>query len=328
MPRTLNFSEATSLLRSTAQILEVGTSERQLRDLVVHGVLHRVRRGWFVRGDTWRDLWPEGRELLHVVAVHRDSRGVGSVFSHSSAAALWGLPLYRVPHHRVHTTVPGSQRSRSAPDVLRHEGALREDEIVERGGIRCTSLERTVLDVARTVSAEAGVACADAALRSVFTVGRAYDMDGAQRWRAEMSEVAARSRARGIRAARRVIAFADGRAQLPGESVSRLQLARLGFRDVDLQVVVPGPAGEEYRVDFGLHSVPALGEFDGEGKYTDPALRGGLSAEDVVLREKRREDWIRGVTRRPLVRWGYAHIGSPESLGQRLASFGVRPPRG
>lgn len=328
MRRTLTLAEAEALLLSTHRILDAGTSERRLRDRVARGELRRVRRGWFVSAGRWNDLWPEGRELLHTIAVHRDARGAGTVFSHTSAAALWGLPLYRVAHGRVQTTVPDPRQSRSVPDVLRHEGRLTDGEIVEIGGIRCTSLDRTVLDLARTLPPEAGVACADAALRSFSVVVHDYDEDRAARWREDMLGVASRSHARGIRIARRVIGFADGRAQLPGESVSRLQLARLGFREIDLQVLVPGPAGEQYRVDFGLDSVPAMAEFDGSGKYTESAMRGGRSAEEVVLEEKRREDWIRGVTNRPLVRWGSAHIGTPAQLGRRLAAFGVHPPRG
>lgn len=105
-----------------------------------------------------------------------------------------------------------------------------------------------------------------------------------------------------------------------------MQLHRLGFRRVTLQVPVRGPAGQEYRVDFGLEDVRALGEFDGEIKYTDATMRGGLTIQEVVLAEKRREDWIRGVTQRSLVRWEYPHIARPELLGRRLAEFGISPP--
>ncbi|MBD8219452.1 hypothetical protein IFU40_12495 [Microbacterium sp. CFBP 13617] len=138
--------------------------------------------------------------------------------------------------------------------------------------------------------------------------------------------VSARGR-RGVREAAWVIEFADGRAELPGESVSRLQLHRLGFRDIDLQVAVEGPRGSAYFVDIALRDVRTFWEFDGEVKYRDPSLRRGRSVEDVVLDEKRREDWIRGVTQWRLCRGGFADIASPEALAARLAAFGVRPPR-
>src|SRR5690606_28748954 len=160
------------------------------------------------------------------------------------------------------------------------------------------------------------VACADAALRSVAVSGNDQDERTAAQWRGSLAERAARSRARGVRQARRVIDFADGRAQLPGENVSRVQLKRLGFGPPDLQVRVVAPDGAEYRVDFGLDDVDAFGEFDGAGKYLDPALRGGRSIEQVVLDEKRREDVIRGVTGRRFVRWDDAHISTADALGR------------
>lgn len=109
--------------------------------------------------------------------------------------------------------------------------------------------------------------------------------------------------------------------------MSRLQLHRLGFRDLDLQVAVAGPRGSDYFVDIGLRQVRTFWEFDGEVKYRDVAMRQGRSIEDVVLDEKRREDWIRGVTQWRLCRGGFADIATPETLAARLSAFGVHPPR-
>ena len=82
------------------------------------------------------------------------------------------------------------------------------------------------------------------------------------------------------------------------------------------------------RVDIGIDEVGVLYECDGEVKYTDPALRQGRTAEEVVLDEKRREDWIRGVTNRRVLRGGSADAASPEALARRLRRFGVVLPAG
>ncbi len=214
----------------------------------------------------------------------------------------------------------------NSPDVHRHEGALRPEDVIVRHGMQCTSLERTVLDLARTSSMESAVSATDAALRS-FTVDRnSYDKELAEQWCAELLARAARSHLRGIRRARQVIAFADGRAQLPGESVSRLHLWRLGFAAPSLQVEVAAPGGGAYFVDFGLDDVRAFGEFDGEGKYRDEALRREKTIEQIMLEEKQREDWVRGRTHRRFARWGSSHIGTHLTLGRRLASFGITAP--
>lgn len=325
MRHVIGVREARALLRSRRQLLELGHTERGIRARMREGVFMRVRRGWYIGGQVWQQLWPEGRHLLHVVAVDADAVDRRPVFSDASAAALHGLPLYRTSVDRVHVAL-GEGASRSMPDVLRHRSPLAFDDVVEVDGLLCTSPTRTVLDVTRSFIPEAAVACADAALRAVAVVGHEQDEDAAAEWRDRLLRRAASSSARGVRQSRRTILFADGRAQLPGASVSRLQLARLGFRRIGLQAAVTLPDGAQYLVDFDLEEAEAFGEFDGRGKYLDEKLRGGRTIEEVVLDEKRREDSIRGVTGRRFVRWGFDQIVTPEALGARLAEFGIRPP--
>ncbi len=162
-------------------------------------------------------------------------------------------------------------------------------------------------------------------MRSFAVQGNVYDEDAAEAWRDDL-----RSRwndgMRGAVQARWLTQFVDGRAQLPGESVSRLQLRRLGFAPPMLQVPVRGANGDWYFVDFGFVRCRRFGEFDGLGKYLEPGLRAVDTPLDAVLEEKRREDDIRGVTGWSFARWGSMHIGTPELLGKRLAAFGVVPP--
>lgn len=324
MRRTITLPDAAALLRSRRSLLESGTSDRALARGVASGVLHRVRRGWFVLGDEWDGLWPEGKHLLHVLATSRDARGSDPVYAGCSAAVLHGLPLYRLVPQRVEVIVANPRHIHSAPDVLRHEAILTPDDVTSRGGIRVTTLDRTVVDLARAVPQEAAVAAADAALRRVAVRRHVQDDDLAESWRQRMARQLHDARGRrGIRRARWTVAFADGRAQLPGESVSRVQLHRLGVRNIDLQVRVPAPDTGAYWVDFGLEDFHFFGEFDGEGKYTDEALRSGRTVEQVLLEEKYREDWIRGTTGRGMARWGDQHAATPTALAARLRAFGI-----
>lgn len=326
MPRIAEVSELAPLLRSRRDLLGRGWTERQVRSAVASGEFVAVRRGWVIPGAMWRDLWPEGRHLAHVIAVVRDGAG-GGVVSHESAAVIWGLPLYRFSPSRVQLTVAAPTRISSGPDVMRHVAPLGTDDICIRHGIRSTTLSRTVFDAIRTLPIEAAVSIADAAERQMAARGREWDLDAVESWRRQLAaRLENASGARGIRQGRRVFDFSDGRAQLPGESVSRLQLARLGFAPPRLQVPVRAADGGWYHVDFGLDEVRSFGEFDGKGKYVDEALRKGLTIEEVMLEEKQREDWIRGVTQWRMARWGDAHAASAERLGRRLASFGIEPP--
>lgn len=325
MPRQVDLPQAENLLQSREDVLRHGYSERALRDAVGSGTLRRVHRGYYVAGAAWDELWSEGKQLVRLLAVRRASSNDGPIFSHVSAAALWGLPLVgRVPE-TVHIVIRGRRHSRTEADVARHAMTLDAGEVVLRHGLRCTSLARTVFDVSRTLRPEAAIAAGDSALRLVSIRGHDVDLEAAGAWRAAISEMCAAG-LRGVRRARWVSEFADGRAQLPGESVSRLQLHRLGFRDVDLQVPILGAAGTRYFADFGFRRSQTFGEFDGAGKYFDAELRTAPTALDAVLAEKWREDDIRGVTGWRIVRWGKAHIRTAEDLGARLAAFGLRPP--
>lgn len=326
MRRAFSVSELSPLVRSRSSLRDDGWSDRAISGAVDRGDLLLLRRGSFIEATDAELLWPEGRHLAHVIAVARDSRG-GALASHESAAVLWGLPLYRHRPERVHLTTPAPTRISSGPDVRRHLAPVSPGDAAVRSGIRCTSLARTVFDVTRTLPLEAALACADAAERLMALRGREWDRDAVLAWREGMQRrLVDADGARGIRQARWVFDFSDGSAQLPGESVSRLQLLRLGFARPRLQVPVSAPNGRHYFVDFGLEEVRTFGEFDGQGKCSDEAMRRGIPLEQVLLEEKRREDWIRGTTQWRFVRWHDEHIVTAAALGRRLASFGIPPP--
>lgn len=324
--KNMSILEIRPLLRTTAHLLDMGWKERRLRHAVERGVLHKLRRGVYIDGEVWSQLWPESRHRAEVIAA-ADGTGGQFVASYDSAAVVLGLALYRHVPAVVHATVDSGIRISSGARVFRHSEPLAADDIMVRDGIACTSLSRTTFDVMRSLSPEAAIACADASLGAAAVTRRVQDEHRAGLWREDLTRrVTDAKHGRGVRQARRMIELADGRAESPGESVSRLQLLRLGFATPRVQVPVPAPDGGWYWVDFGLDDVGALGEFDGKEKYVDEAKRRGQSMEQVILDEKRREDWIRGTTHRRFPRWGDEHIGSPQKLRQRLMSFHITPP--
>ncbi|MEV7631035.1 hypothetical protein AB0N64_01365 [Microbacterium sp. NPDC089318] len=325
MRRRIDLAEARSMLLSRAQLDESGVTERQLQSDLSARRLIRVHRGSYVSSLHWNALWWEGQHLLKVLAVRAASAGDGPIFTHTSAAVLWGLPMFRTGARPVQTLLETKRHSRTEVDVVRRDMRVDAMDIVEVDGVRLTSRRRTVFDVARTQSFESSLCCADAELRRVAVDRYRTDADAEAGWRENLMQLAVPG-LRGVRQARRIIEFADGRAQLPGESVSRAHLRTLGFSRYDLQVPVTGTEGERYWVDFAFRGSRRFGEFDGEGKYTDPDLRDTPSAHAAVLAEKRREDDIRGVTGWSFARWGNEHIRTADALGARLAAFGIHPP--
>jgi len=302
-------------------------TDRDIARALGEGSLRRLQRNRYVLDADWADLWPESRHRLEVAAVVGEMRGGGAVVSHESAAVLWDLPLYRHVPSAVHATVPDSRHVHSRPGLRRHADELPAEDVTTHFGVPCTTLDRTVFDVIRSVGFEAAVAVADAALRKVAYAGREYDEQAAEGWREGMTERAASAvGARGVRQALEVIEFCDGRAESPTESVGRVQLTRLGFRRLRLQVPVAGPRGVVYRVDIEIEEAQTFLELDGMGKYRDEALRSGRTLEQVLLDEKRREDWIRGTTQRRFVRAEDEHVATAKRLGARLAAFGIRLP--
>lgn len=317
---------ATVTLMRAEDLAEISSSSRTIARALAAGELQRVRPGVFVRGDAVESFTREEHAIVRGRALDTVSQR-RPILSHLTAAAAHGLPLWDVGETvPVHVIAP-SKRPGATVDTVRHRGELDDDEIVEINGMLCTSLSRTVADVARTAGRTTAACIADAALRQVAFDGHGrYRGAEADTFREAAKEVAGRS-AHGVARARGVLGFADGRAHLPGESVSRLHLVELGFAPPRLQAPVAAPGGGWYWVDMALDDVNAFGEVDGKGKYRDELVRQGLTAEEVLDREKQREDWIRGITQRRMARWGIAHIRSAATLGARLAAFGIVAPQ-
>lgn len=244
------------------------------------GRLFSPRQGLYVRAARWGALKPDAREL-HVM------RGLARAhpdwaFCGASAALAWGLPISW--HCLRQTQVVCGPRAgrRLGRSIARHE--LEESELVVVGGLRVTSLTRTVLDCLGTMSFADGLAVADAALRV-----RGISCD-ALRARLEGSF----SGRRGIVRALAVCAWADPRAESGGESIARALMIERGVALPALQVELADPldSTHEFRVDFSWADArggPILGELDGRQKYDDPEFMDGRGLERVLADERRRE---------------------------------------
>ncbi len=314
-----------SMLRAREQLLLEGANDRDLRRAVADGRLLRPMQGWYVRRSEWERLSPEDRHLLCVLAVH-ESAVRPPVFCSLSAAILHGLPVYGFVSSPVHTLCPPGRRASDSRGVKRHAWARVDGQVVEIAGLTATNLPRTLADVARSMTPERAIGCLDAGVSEL--VGP-ITTDPAAREHACGIVIRALEqlpRGNGSARARGLVELADPLAESPLESVSRLYLVRLGF-EVATQVEVPAPRGGTYRIDFEFLGQNAFGEVDGKSKYTDAAARRGLSAEEIVYREKTREDWIRGTEGKRMARWGRSSLGSAAALGVRLGAFGLVPPR-
>ncbi|MCM3695707.1 hypothetical protein [Microbacterium oleivorans] len=324
--RHISFSEARGLILDRASLERAGWRSRDITAAVKSGRMLRVQRNRYVASEQFEQLWPEARHLVRIAAVDGEMKDGTSVFSYQSAAVLWGLPLARHEPDAVHASMPGDDRMTSRLGLRRHADRLEPSEVAVRLGVPCTTLARTLWDVCRILPPSAAVAAADAALR--ISQSESDDPDAGERLRQGALEIGRRKRgSRGAARAEAVIAFANPLAESTGESLARWMLAEIGFTRFALQVPVRGPGGSDYRVDIELEEESIFVEFDGTVKYRDEALRAGRNLDDILLLEKQREDWIRGVTQKRLVRIGWADLSTPDALAARLAAFHVRPRR-
>ncbi|MDI6022796.1 hypothetical protein QBL02_04485 [Leucobacter sp. UT-8R-CII-1-4] len=291
-----------------------------------NGELVRLHRGSYMPKRRWSALSTEDRHLAAMLSAQRAATRP-LVFSRLSAAILLGLSVHKPRDTRVHIVTSESGAGKTTAGIVRHRCPIDSAEIVSVHGLLCTSPFRTLLDLARFEPAELALAAADSYLRQEYRVGRIVDSNEVEQWREAFAIRLRLLRGhRGVRRALQVCELADARCDSVLESVSHLQLRRLGF-DVALQVAVPARYGGHYFVDFELLGLGVFAECDGKSKYTNSVLRGGLSAEEVVYREKRREEWISSSTGKRIVRWGYADVATPITLAQLLESYGVPIPK-
>ena len=167
-----------------------------------------------------------------------------------------------------------------------------------------TGLARTVVDLARTLPFPEAVATADAGLRL-----------GLERPMLEEA-LGQASRRPGVGAARRAVAFADGRSESVGESFSRVTLHRCGLDPTELQLEVLAEGRVVGRCDFGWSAARTVGEFDGRVKY-GRLLRPDQRPEDVLWAEKQREDAIRDLGWQ-VVRWTWWDLEHERVLAERV----------
>lgn len=284
------------------------------------GAYIKFAPGAYVRRETWDDLGVDARYRLRVRAGWGRAAPT-DVLSHWSAAALWRLPIIGRWPENVHVVGNVACHSRSTSVLRRHTDSWHV-EPVELEGMLLTAPGRTVVDIARLARFPVAVAMGDAALWRAAHPIDTEGLPGATRGELEnlWSDL---GRGRGFARARRVLDFIDGRANRPGESLSRVTMHALGVPAPQLQHVVFGPTGRRYELDFYWPEFNVGAEFDGRAKYTDPRYLAGRTPDQAVYEEKLREDEIRPQLR-GYGRWDWNVAGSEVALARRLRRIGVR----
>jgi hypothetical protein len=262
--------------------------DRAVRERSRRGDVVQIVRGVYIDARVWREADPSQRYRWKIDAVAR--LHPATVFSHESAAAVWGLPLLRVPP-RVHSRVP-LESSLESNTLLRRHAIGQDPGAVRRDGVMVTSVAATLADACTLSDIATAVGIVDAGLRA--------DPDGSDRAVPTKPEVLAQIEALrtapGVVRAKRTLDFADPRSGSLGESVTRVQLNALGWPRPQLQVAFHDARGHIGDVDFFWPDLALVAEFDGAVKYGDRRrFRRDLTHEQILVEEKRREDRLRAL---------------------------------
>jgi predicted transcriptional regulator of viral defense system len=233
------------------QLGELGLTGSAIRNRVASGRLHRVHRGVFAVGHA--SLTRNGRFMAAVLTC-----GPHAAASHRAAAALWDLGIRGSA--RIDVTSPGST-GRGRAGIRAHSAAtLSARDVTAVNGIPCTSLARTLLDIAEAATArEVERACNQA------EVLRLLDM-------LAIEDVLARaSGRRGAATLRAVLSEME-----PGATVTRSELEErflgicrsVGTPPDDVNAWIPYPDGGGAEADFLWREQRLIVEVDGRAVHT------------------------------------------------------------
>ena len=290
--------------------------QSELYAAVARGELEAMRRGVY-RAPHWTDEQGAGatsdaerKRLAYLAKVRSVTYTFGSpIFTSYSAAALLGLPIIGEWPAEVFILSRGEHGRRRSGVV--EVARTRRVDVVEIHGCIATSVEFTLLQLARHAPLVAALAAADAALR-VPRFGDFAPMTTLERLWAEQQRMKPYPRSRRADA---VLVRATPLADSPLESGSRLLIEELGFAEPELQHELWLPElGKQAFLDFYWPEIEVGAEADGRGKYRGSA--------DVVIDEKDRENAIRRQVK-GFDRWDWTDMRRKHPVEARLARLGV-----
>jgi REase_MTES_1575 len=266
------------------QLRSLGLSDRVIASRVASNALHPVFRGVFAVG-----FRASGRRSLMMAAML--ACGEGAVISHGVAAELLGL--WRRQPVLIDVSSVG-KAGRKLEGIRWHSsGALRVDEVTMREGIPCTTVARTLVDMAGQFG--------ERTLRRLVEQAafqRLLDVE-------EVDHVLARRRRRGAPMLRHILV--PWRKRAAGQRRDRLRSlmeARMLAVSYELGIAPPRcnvrteVQGKRFEFDFLWEEHRLVVETDGEETHGTP----------VAFREDRKRDQILTANGYRVARIAWSHL--------------------
>jgi hypothetical protein len=290
------------------ELIDRGFTDRELARMVRDGELHRLRRGAFTPGNTWRAAQAAARHALLARAVVLHAR-TDVVLGHISALPEYGAPTWGLPLDVVHLIRKDMRAGRKERGVRQHQGVLLDGDVVVRNGVEVTSPHRTPLDITTVAGVEASLAVVNHFLHEGLTSPERLQ----ERYETMRHDPFTMR-------TDLVLRLADGRIESLGESRTFFLCWRAGLPAPVPQWQVYDAGRLVARLDFAWPELKVWLEFDGREKYVK-FLKPGESVVDVVLREKERESMISEITGWRCIRITWADLQYPERTAARILTF-------
>ena len=231
-----------------------GIGPKRIRKLVAEGSLQRIQRGAYIYTRDAQALTPEERLTVRCIAAQM--MGLQGIFSHTSAAALWGLDVLSVP--QMISVYSCSHSTSDKGRITRHYSAPGPEEVTRLPGtsIMVTTVARTLQDCARSMPFREAVVLADSIMRRGLMEPH------------EVTEILLSLTGYGGSAGPFLAQAVDASSESAGESLTRCLLMehRLPLPVTQYPISCEG---RNYRVDFAWPEARVILEFDGEQKYVD-----------------------------------------------------------
>ena len=300
----LFFDDNGILLRRDA--LAQGVDDNALRRALRAGYIVRIRQGVYVLSERWEVATAVERHTLLLASVRRLYDDTVAA-SHVSACIEQGGPTWGLDLSSVHVTSLDGTSERNQAKVIHHRGVCRVGDLTRDDAGWITAPTRTALDTASLAPQEPAVAVLDWFLKSKMTTRDELEVAFAamKHWPDTL-------------ALHRVLQLADGTAESVGETRTRLMLRGQRLPAPVAQMEIWHPSGLlAGRVDFAWPERRVMLEFDGMQKY-HRLRREGESIEQMVMREKHREDLLRELTGWLMIRITWADLDRPRTTADRI----------
>ncbi|HIX79673.1 MAG TPA: endonuclease domain-containing protein [Candidatus Corynebacterium faecipullorum] len=246
---------------------------------LANGSIIRLTSRYAISRDFYVKLPRHRQQLIDIRAVGLSAHNAVVVgVSAARLLGLWTLPPVgeQVSVARPSKSVPRKQVW--GDKVSYRKMAIPSEHILANEGVRCTSVARTCLDIARLWSFAEGLMAIDCALRR-----RLVSVDELRRMAVELGRV------KGIAVAREAIKYASSLPEAPYESWARALIIEAGLgAKIRLQCELPGGFRPDLLVGDNL-----VVEIDGAVKYDGETF--GKPTDAVIRAERQREKHIQNM---------------------------------